>query len=189
MRVLICSVDYCGAENVALGSSSSADKESGGYAKYGCPSHRYRGVCSNAVTIRRERLEAQLLAALEQRIPNSQFIEYTLQRFHDELQKRMKEIEHQATGLDDLRRVRQQLQVKAQRLADAVADAGHSPALLTKLGTIEAQIADVDLQIESHKPRDLSVTVSEVREFAYRSTLQIKELLRGDATKLKAVLA
>jgi site-specific DNA recombinase len=35
-----------------------------GYAKYGCPSHRYRGVCGNAVTIRRERLEQQLLAAL-----------------------------------------------------------------------------------------------------------------------------
>jgi len=66
-----------------------------GYAKYGCPSHRYRGVCGNAVTIRRERLEQQLLAALEQRILNSQVIEYTLQRFHDELQKRLKQMDQQ----------------------------------------------------------------------------------------------
>ena len=39
-----------------------------GYVKYGCPSHRYRGVCDNAVTIRQDRLEQQLLAALGQRL-------------------------------------------------------------------------------------------------------------------------
>jgi len=39
-----------------------------GYVKYGCPSHRYRGVCDNAVTIRQDRLEKQLLDALEQRL-------------------------------------------------------------------------------------------------------------------------
>jgi site-specific DNA recombinase len=160
-----------------------------GYAKYGCPSHRYRGVCSNTVTIRRDRLEEQLLAALEQRILNSQFIEYTLQRFQDELQKRLSEVQHHASGLDDLRRKRRQLQAKTERLADAIADAGHSQALLSKLSAVEAQIADVDRCIEAQKPTDLAVTVSEVRDFVYRNVMQLKELLRGDASSFKAVLA
>jgi len=58
-----------------------------GYVRYGCPSHRYRGVCGNALTIRQDRLERQLLAALEQRLANPEMIEYTLTRFHEELEK------------------------------------------------------------------------------------------------------
>ena len=51
-----------------------------------------RGVCANALTIRQDRLEKQLVAALEERILDSRFIDYTLQRFHDELQRRLTEI-------------------------------------------------------------------------------------------------
>ena len=126
------------------------------FAPARCPSHRYRGVCSNALTIRRERLEHQLLAALEHRIFNSQLIEYTLQRFDDELRKRLKEIEQRAHPDREQRHLREQLQTKAQRLADAVAEAGHSPALLAKLRTIEAQIAEVDRQATFSKPKELS---------------------------------
>ena len=114
--------------------------------------HRYRGVCSNALTIRQDLLESQLLAALEQRILNSRLIDYTLQRFHEELQKRLAEIQRQATGLDDLRRDRQQLQAKADRLADAIAETGHSPVILAKLASIEAQIADMDRRMDLYKP-------------------------------------
>jgi hypothetical protein len=113
-----------------------------GYVKYGCPSHRYRGVCDNAVTIRQDRLEEQLLAALEQRLANPEMIEYTLTRFQEELQERLAEIQRQTTGLEEIRRERRQLQTKAQRLTDAIADAGHSPALLSKLGEVEARIAE-----------------------------------------------
>jgi len=38
------------------------------YVRYGCPSHRYRGVCENGLTIRQDRLEEQLIGAIEQRI-------------------------------------------------------------------------------------------------------------------------
>ena len=115
-----------------------------GYVRYGCPSHRYRGVCDNAVTIRQDRLEDQLLGALEQRLANPQMIEYVLVRFQEELQKRLAEIQRQNQGLDGLRQERTQLKTKAQRLVDAVAAAGHSPALLSNLANVEAQIADLD---------------------------------------------
>jgi DNA invertase Pin-like site-specific DNA recombinase len=160
-----------------------------GYAKYGCPSHRYRGVCRNALTIRRDRLEAQLLASLEQRIMDSHVVEYILQRFNDELRKRMKELEHRATRLDDLRHARQQLQAKAQHVADAIADAGHSATLLSTLATIEVQIADIDQQLKLCQSTDISWTADEVREFVYRRILQLQDFLRSDPTRLKAVLA
>jgi hypothetical protein len=174
----------CGSRMVII--SGQAKR---GYAKYGCPSHRYRGVCRNGLTIRRDRLEEQLLAALEQRILNAQLIEYILQRFQDELQKRLLEIQNQANELDDLRQQRRELQTKAERMADAIADAGHSPTMLAKLAAVEEQIAAVDRLLEARKPIDLSTTVGEIREFVSRNVFQLKELLRGDASRFVSVRA
>jgi site-specific DNA recombinase len=96
---LFSGILICGECRSRLVIISGAGKR--GYVKYGCPSHRYRGVCENALTIRQDRLEEQLLGALEQRLANPQMIEYILTRFHDELQKRLVEIQRQTTGLDD----------------------------------------------------------------------------------------
>ncbi len=160
-----------------------------GYVRYGCPSHRYRGVCRNELTIRQDRLEQQLLAALEARILNSQVIEYTLQRFQEELQKRLAEIQRHSTGLDEFRRHRSELQLKAERLTTAIADTGHSPALLSKLAEIESQIAQVNHREEAARPVNLSAAVGEVREFVYSQVMQLRELFQQDATGSKAALA
>ncbi|HJZ97574.1 MAG TPA: recombinase zinc beta ribbon domain-containing protein [Candidatus Solibacter sp.] len=160
-----------------------------GYAKYGCPSHRYRGICKNAVTIRQDRLEAQLLTALEQRLSNPQMIEYTLTRFHEELERRLLKIQKEAAGLEELLCERRQLQEKAKRISEAIAEAGHSPTLLSSLATLEGKIAAVDSRMETHAPVDVTAAVGEIREFVYRNVLQLRTLLRGDAAKAKASLA
>lgn len=147
--VLVCGV--CGSRLVIISGRGSR-----GYVRYGCPSHRYRGVCENNVTIRQDRLEAQLLAALEKRLADSQIIEYVLTRCHEELQRRLAERQGQTTGEEDLRHERRQLQLRAERVAEAIAMAGHSPFLLSKLAEVEAQIAAVDRKLESHKPVDLA---------------------------------
>ena len=88
-----------------------------------------------------------------------------------------------------MRRERQQLKIKADRVADAIADAGHSPVLLSKLAAIEAQIADVDRRMDACKPLDLSATIGEVREFVYTNVMQLQKLLHDDAEKSKPILA
>jgi len=135
------------------------------------------------------RLENQLLAALEHRILNSQIIEYTLQRFEEALQKRLKEIGQGTSAEREQRHFREQLQAKAQRLAAAVAEAGHSPTLLANLHTIEAQIAEIDRQTTFSKPMEISAALSQARQFVYTTVLRLKELFRGEATALKTVLA
>jgi len=161
-----------------------------GYVKYGCPSHRYRGVCDNSVTIRQDRLEDQLLAALEQRLADPQITEYTLTRLQEELRKRLAEIERQSTGLADIHRKRRELQTQAERLTDAIAEAGHSPALLSKLGGLEGNIAELDRRIDSCKPLDITTTtVRELREFVSRNVLNLRGLLHEDANGSKAALS
>ena len=46
-------------------------------------------------------------------------------------------------------RERRQLQIKAERVVDAIADARHSPVMLSKLVAVEAQIAEVDGRMEA----------------------------------------
>ena len=89
-------------------------------------------------------------------------------------------------GLDELRRERQALKTKADRVADAIAEFGHSPILLTKLSEVDAQINEVDRRMDEHKPVDLTATVAEMREFVIRNVMQLRTLLHEDASKSKA---
>jgi hypothetical protein len=114
---LTCGV--CGSNMVIVSGNGRR-----GYVKYGCPSHRYRGVCSNSVMIRQDRLESQLLAGLTQRILRPEMLEYTLQSFSQELQRRLREIQENsaraASGVSLLQERRKELKAKANNLAEAM---------------------------------------------------------------------
>ena len=71
-------------------------------------------------------------------------------------------------------------------MADAIAEFGHSPILLTKLSEVDAQINEVDRRMDEHKPVDLTATVAEMREFVIRNVMQLRTLLHEDASKSKA---
>jgi hypothetical protein len=91
--------------------------------------------------------------------------------------------------LEDLRRERRLLQEKAKRISEAIAEAGHSPTLLSSLAGLERKIAEIDSRIEAHRPLDLAAEVGEIREFVYSNVTHLKGLLRGDVAKAKASLA
>src|SRR6266542_2829284 len=55
-----------------------------GYVKYGCHSHKHNGVCENGWTIRQDRLEDQLLGAIEQRVLRPDMVEYLIERCQQE---------------------------------------------------------------------------------------------------------
>jgi hypothetical protein len=69
--LLICGI--CGSRLVIVSGNGRR-----GYVKYGCPSHRYRGVCSNRLTMRQDRLEAQLLSAIAERVLTPIMIDYAV---------------------------------------------------------------------------------------------------------------
>ncbi len=99
------------------------------YVKYGCPSHRYRGTCSNGLMIRQDRLEAQLIAGLTERISKPDMVEYALKRFQEQLQKRLRELQEQtlkaASEVTDLQNRRRELKGQAGNLGEAIAKMGY----------------------------------------------------------------
>ena len=159
-----------------------------GYVRYGCPSHRYRGVCPNALTIRQDHLEEQLLASIQERVLTCEMIEHTVLRFRAALEERHREM-NDAAKASTLHDQRTQLEAQASHLAGAIAVAGHSAALLAHLERVESQLADVNQQIAAYKPVDLNASTQEIREFIEKNVLRLRTLLRKDLPAAGAVLS
>ena len=149
-----------------------------------------RGVCDNGLTIRQERLEEQLLGALEERLLKPEMMAYTLRRFREQLDQRLAEIQRDATrnSLPALQRKHKELREQAERLADAIGEAGHSPTLLSRLTLVESELARVEERMQVYKPFDPKGTEEEIRGFVTKNVLHLRNTLRGDVTMAKAAL-
>lgn len=184
---LICGC--CGSRIVIVSGSGKR-----GYTKYGCPSNRYRGVCSNALQIRQDRLEEQLLAALSRQLLKPEMMEYALERFTQEVEKKMeearKQLDNAANGVLALQTRRQGLKAQAGNVTEAIAAMGHSPSLLKQLATIEQAIAALDEQIiEKTQLNDAVVSLEDLRRFFSEKAANFTEMLRGDIGVAKLALA
>ena len=165
-----------------------------GYVKYGCPSHRYRGVCANKVLIRRDRLESQLLDGLSNRVLSPAAVDFAFQEFQVQLDRRLKELRAQAdnaaNGVAALQARRLELKGQTDRVTDAIAAIGHSPNLLSKLATLEVEVERLDDRLaEINQPRDLSLSLSGLREFLCEQLANISDLLHGDVETARQVFA
>ena len=165
-----------------------------GYVKYGCPSHRYRGVCSNNILIRQDRLEEQLISGLVEKVLKPDMLEYVFQRFVEELQRRIRDIEQHslkaATEVDALRQKREELKAKATNLAEAIAAIGHSPSLLAQLSVVEAEIEKVDNRLVlTNKPQQFTIQMQELRDFVAHKALDLTAVLRSDVVTARRALA
>src|SRR5260370_10576605 len=177
----------CGAKMVIVSGSGLR-----GYAKYGCPSHRYRGTCANGLMIRYEILEQQMLAGLEARVLKPEMVEYAVMCFQKELERRLNEVKQRSTQQScqdaKLRSEKERLNAQAAKLADAIAASGHSPTLLRRLAEVEQKIAEGDRQLTAHKEFDVTASLDEIREFVTKELLDIRSILREDVAKTKLAL-
>ena len=184
---LVCGV--CGSKMVIVSGSGKR-----GYVKYGCPSHRYRGICANGLMIRQDRLEAQLIAGLTDRISRSELIEYALKRFQEELQRRLRDLQEQtlkaADTISTLRAQRGELKARANNLGEAIAQMGHSATLLQQMPTVETEIERIDERLAvANQPLDLAFSLESIRDFVTSKTLCFKAALDSEPVKAKEILA
>ena len=93
-----------------------------------------------------------------------------------------------STQLAVLHKRQEELEAQAGRIADAIAVAGHSPALLTRLATAEAELARVTQEIATHKPVNVTATIADIQEFVRQNVMQLRNLLRKDAPTARAAL-
>jgi len=159
-----------------------------GYSKYGCPASWNRGVCSNRLTIRQDRLEIQLLAALQTRIWRPEILEYTIKAFEQAVRGRMEAMRHEAAAPTLVTRV-EKLRDEARRLADAVAEMGYSPTLLGRLRTVELEINKLETQREEAHAAFREPSFSSLRRFVMEQVSALPQLAQSDPERAKAALA
>ena len=105
---------------------------------YGCSRHRSRGDCANGHKVARTDIEARVAEALRRQLMAPEAVEDLLQG--------MRESQRDAAGRADAERVAlaakmRRLDGQLDRLASAIVDVGHSPTLVAKLKTLEADKA------------------------------------------------
>jgi hypothetical protein len=184
---LVCGV--CGSKMVIASGSGKR-----GYVKYGCPSHRYRGTCSNGLMIRQDRLEAQLVAGLTERVSQSDLIEYALKRFQEHLQTRLRELQEQtlkaADSISTLQNQRRELKARANNIGEAIGQMGHSTILLQQLATLEFEMAKIDERLAvANQPLDLAFSLESIRDFVSGKAMDFRAAFNSEPAKAKEILA
>jgi len=183
--LLICAI--CGYRMVIVAGTGKT-------GKYGCPLHRYKGVCPNSLTIRHDRLEDQLIQATVEMALRPDMLEHAILEFNKQLEN------DAATYLEDRRialaeKPRLQIELKkleleAHNLGVAIAQFGihHSPTLLSQLSSVEDRIATIDNNLQEARPNPPNVPIERIREFVTRQASKLKSLLLGDPAAAKLAL-
>jgi site-specific DNA recombinase len=106
---------------------------------YGCPSNWQRGTCRNESRIRRDDLEALLLARLQENILREEVVDYVMEKFQIGL---LSEMERLTDRMARMERRKQALQRELANLAKALAGGHHSPTIMAAIAEREREMSD-----------------------------------------------
>ncbi len=156
------------------------------YAKYGCPLYHQRGICENGLLIRREKLEQEILAGLQREVLREDVVSHAVEEFGRKLRARV-----QATRQDlaEIRQRRQQLKAEIGNLARAIAERGHSSALLSELTSREKELEAINDELQSAEGNGIDARLEEIESFVHQRLKDIRGLLLGDVAGAKVELA
>jgi site-specific DNA recombinase len=112
-----------------------------GYVKYGCHGHKHTGVCENKLMIRQDRLEAQLLAAIEERILSPALLNQVIAQCEVEVCNGLAVMERSGSvaTLESLKRDLDEKKRRQARIITAIETAGDIDALTGRLRNLETR--------------------------------------------------
>jgi site-specific DNA recombinase len=186
--VLVCG--QCGGSVVICAGGGKR-----GYVKYGCHTHKQSGICGNKLMIRQDRLEGQLLAAIQQRILKPVTLDHLIARCEEELRMRLADIARQGTvkTVDALKKDLEDRKRRRSKVLEAIETAGDIDSLTDRLRELETDIKGIEAAITAYRPLKLDQTVADVREHIANALSRLQESLtsggEADLSRAKAALA
>jgi site-specific DNA recombinase len=163
-------------------------------ATYGCPGHRYRGVCTNSVTIRRDVLESQLLAAITERVLRPDILEYAIEHVSEKFEQDCIAYRDKARGViasaPKLNKELHRLQTLASNLVQAIAEYGHrkSPTLLTELSDVEVKIELIAEDLKQPGLPAPQASPQQIRDFVQENVRHLEAILAEDRSLARQIL-
>ncbi len=164
----------CGSSVVIIGGGGKR-----GYVKYGCHAHKHSGVCDNNWTIRQDRLENQLLRAIEQRLFDPGTLDYAITKIEQAAKARIADMQRQAQSAngDSTRKRTQELKAQAARLTEAIGIGGNLQTLVLKLQEVEREIGDIEKDMAVQRPHNIELKPGQVRDYAVKAMMQLRSTL------------
>jgi DNA invertase Pin-like site-specific DNA recombinase len=165
-----------------------------GYPAYGCPYHRFRGVCTNSVTIQQPRLERQLLARIAASLRKPEYPAFIAEEFEKQLAEAQRaEALADAEVLESreaLLKERSVLIESADNLGKSMAAHGFSPTLSSQLSHAEKRIETITGLLKPKVKIEVKLpSAAQIEEFLHRRMEELVELLIGDPIRAKHELA
>jgi site-specific DNA recombinase len=169
-KYLLSGLISCGICN---GPISIVDGTAGGeIVRYGCSGHRYKGACTNAITIRRDSLEEQFLRWLTYDLLQSDRLQQAASSFHAKVQNRISELQAEArknaVNAPELQKELEQKKREAWNITDVIASMGRdsSPMLQSRLQAAEARMREIaELLVRAKEPEPIvGFSVDEVKQ-------------------------
>lgn len=108
---------------------------------YGCPQHWYRGACTNGLRIRQRQIEEELFGQLQRAVLQPEAIDRVLDQFMRQLKAAQADF---SQPKERAQARKQELEEQVQRLTLAIAECGHSAALLEAITGRERELRELD---------------------------------------------
>jgi hypothetical protein len=162
--------------------------------RYGCSDHRYRGTCSNSMTIPQPLLEQQLMERLANNLADELRLDEIARLFESELKQRLADeadvVRDLASRKAELNREKADLLKQKQNVMSFIRQVGTDDPDLHKeyIGLVK-RMAEIDKQLataESAPARRFSER--EIRDFLAEQARHLSELLAGDPIRAKEEL-
>ena len=126
--------------------------------------------------VRRLDLERQLLVGLQERVLHPEVIDYTLNRFEEELAKA---VAAQRQCDADLRRQAAELERRIANQLRGLSD-GYSPAITAEIAKLERQLATVREQLRASDPLAVKLQMRDTRRFIEHRLRSLSALWEGE---------
>lgn len=164
--------------------------------RYGCGAHRYKGACTNSLTIHRDRLEEQVLRWLTNDLLEGDRLDRAIAAFSANVQGRLAELQAEArknaVNVPALRKELAGKKQEAWNLTDSIVASGRQ-ALATvqaRLIAAEARISEIEnILARTGEPEpEIAVTPAEVRNLLCGKLRDLQSVLTSEPLVAKQVL-
>jgi site-specific DNA recombinase len=154
-----------------------------GHRRYGCSNHFYRGTYANGQQIRKDEMEERLLNGLQKAVTENTALKHVVEEAVRQINEaNRRDFDRAATAQE----TRTKLQAKIVRLVAAVADSGHSAAILDAISQREGQVRDLNGRLSRTSSAAPSVTTADVSELVVGKLTQLRELLNKDVIRARS---
>jgi site-specific DNA recombinase len=153
--------------------------------KYVCSGFKSRGICSNNLYIPQEEVERVLLANFQNDLLQPESLHYAIEEFGNQLRARLESV---SGDIAQWRLRKDRLEREVRNLTAAIAESGHSKAILGEIAVREQELGAITDRLLSSTASSIESRISELRRIVEQKVSNLSALLAAGSALVKPEL-